>query len=77
MKLSSLAQADEVTVYSKKDGKVAIRRISASYITDNNVAEVLKFHSGSQAFELCESRFIDGDWSTMILLEDLHAQGVS
>ena len=72
MKLSSLAQANEVTVYSKKDGKIAIRRISASYIAQNNVAEVLKFHSGSQAFELCESRFIDGDWSTMILLEDLH-----
>lgn len=72
MKLSSLAQANEVTIYSKKQGKVAVRRISASYIAQNNVAEVLKFHSGSQAFEINENRFIDGEWSTMILLEDLH-----
>lgn len=72
MKLSSLAQANEVTIYSKKDGKIAIRRISASHISEHNIAEVLKFHSGSSAFEACEDTFIEGDWSTMILLEDLH-----
>ena len=72
MKLSSLAQANEVTIYSKKDGNIAIRRISASHISEHNTAEVLKFHSGSFAFEVCEDKFIEGNWSTMILLEDLH-----
>ena len=59
-------------IYSKKDGNIAIRRISASHISEHNTAEVLKFHSGSFAFEVCEDKFIEGDWSTMILLEDLH-----
>ena len=69
MKLSSLAQANEV-IYSKKDGNIAIRRISANHISEHNTAEVLKFH---MAHSLSKPvRQIHRNWSTMILLEDLH-----
>ena len=74
MKISSLAQADEVTVFSKKKhgSEVALRRISAPTIRSNNTNEILRFPTESEIWKYVERRFREEGWSTVVLLEDLH-----
>ena len=72
MKLSALSQAHEVTVASHKSGIFSLRRISAHHMRDTNRNELLKFPTGSSAFKISKTKFQDENWSTMILLEDVH-----
>ena len=74
MKISSLAQANDVTVLSKPkhESEVAIRRISANHIKQTNVNEVFRFPSGTNIWKGVERKFFEENWSTVVLLEDLH-----
>ena len=72
MKLSALSQAHEVTVASHKSGVFSLRRISAHHMRETNRNELLKFPTGSSAFNISKTKFQDENWSTMILLEDVH-----
>jgi hypothetical protein len=74
MKISSLAQADEVTILSKpKHGSsIAIRRISAPFVKDNDANEILRFPTGSDVWKHVERRFHEEGWSTVVVLEGLH-----
>lgn len=74
MKISSLAQADEVTVFSKlKHGsEVALRRISAPTIRSENTNEILRFPTRTEIWGHVERKFREEGWSTVVLLEDLH-----
>ena len=72
MKLSSLSQAHEVTIVSKKRGKMSLRRISAHHIVDSNRNELLKHPTNSAIFSESKEKFDSENWSTMILLEDVH-----
>jgi len=81
LKLSSLAQADEVTIVSGVQGAAKnLRRISAPFILKHNQNKLMTFpksdSSGreSAAYELCYKKMIDEDWSTFILLEEIHAR---
>lgn len=72
MKLSALSQAHEVTVVSKKDGSISVRRISSHYIKENNSNQLLHYPTNSKTYQESYDLFHEGDWSTMILLEDIH-----
>ncbi len=72
MKLSSLAQANEVTIASKKNGKFCLRRISAKHIRKTNKNELLKTATDSEAFKTAKELIESENFSTMVLLEDLH-----
>ena len=74
MKISSLSQADEVTVVTrKKKGPVSLRRISAKHIKSKNLSEILKFPTGTEIYKDSEEEFIQGKWSTMVLLEEINS----
>ena len=80
LKLSSLAQADEVTIQSQVKGKnAALRRISAPYVLKNNVNKLMKVPLSdlegnlSEAYEFCHQKMMDEEWSTFVLLEKIHA----
>lgn len=80
LKLSSLAQADEVTIQSRTNGEVpAIRRISAPFIIEKNVNKLMKYPNTDKdgndtfAFEFCHKKMMDEGWSTFVLLEGIHA----
>ena len=80
LKLSSLAQADEVTIQSQVKGKnAALRRISAPYVLNNNVNKLMKVPLSdsegnlSEAYEFCHQKMMDEEWSTFVLLEKIHA----
>ncbi|MDA1131261.1 MAG: ATP-binding protein [archaeon] len=81
LKLSSLAQADEVTIVSGKKGDVkSLRRISAPYILKHNRNKLMKYPrqntdaSNSAAYEECYTKMEDEDWTTFILLEEIHSK---
>jgi hypothetical protein len=81
LKLSSLAQADEVTIVSGKKGDTkTMRRISAPYILKNNLNKLMKFPNTnpdgteSAAYTECYNKLNDDDWSTLVLLEGIHAK---
>ena len=75
MKLSSLAQANQVTVLSIKDGKKSVRRIDATWIKENNENRIFKHHqAGSQVYETSYDKMVEEGWSTMVLLEDVHGE---
>jgi hypothetical protein len=80
LKLSSLAQADEVTIQSQVKGhNAALRRISAPYVLKNNVNKLMKVPLSdsegnlSAAYEFCHQKMLDEEWSTFVLLEKIHA----
>jgi len=76
MKLSSLSQANEVTVASVNNGKYGLRRISARHIIDTERNEILMTSTNSEVANESYNEMIAGDWSTMVLLEDMKsAQG--
>ena len=76
MKLSSLSQANEVTVASVNNEKYGLRRISARHIIDTERNEILMTSTNSKVANDCYNEMIAGDWSTMVLLEDMKsAQG--
>jgi len=72
MKLSALSQAHEVTVASNKSGIFSLRRISAHHMRMTNRNELMKYPTGSAAFKISRAKLDDENWSTMILLEDVH-----
>ena len=72
MKLSALSQAHEVTVASQKSDSFSLRRISAHHIRQTNRNELLKYPTGSSAYTVSKAKFDKEEWSTMILLEDVH-----
>lgn len=75
MKLSSLAQANQVTVQSVKSSKISIRRIDAGYIKEKNLNKIMKFPiSDSIIYQSSNQLMVDEKWSTMVLLEDLHGE---
>jgi hypothetical protein len=75
MKLSSLAQANQVTIQSVKNSQNSIRRIDATWIKENNENKIVKFSlPNSIVYEKSYQLFVDGKWSTMVLLEDLHGE---
>lgn len=75
MKLSALAQANQVTVVSTKSNKVAIRRIDANYIRKFNENKIHTSGTNSDAFIESRDLMIEGDWSTMVLLEEVTRKG--
>mgnify|MGYP006133846475 FL=1 len=72
MKLSALSQAHEVTVASQKSDSFSLRRISAHHIRQTNRNELLKYPTESSAYTVSKAKFDKEEWSTMILLEDVH-----
>jgi len=72
MKLSALAQADQVTIVSKQSGRFSFRRIDADYIKTKNDNQIFKYPTDSDSYKDSQKVMIDGDWSTMVLLEDIH-----
>jgi hypothetical protein len=74
LKLSSLSQANEVTVASVHKGKFGQRRISAGHIKETGRNELLLTDTGSAAFNDSRGRMIEEEWSTMVLLEDIHTE---
>ena len=65
LKLSSLAQADEVTIQSRKKGQTPmLRRISAPYIMKTDTNRLLKVPSSNQdgeyteAYEFCHKKMM-------------------
>lgn len=75
LKLSSLSQAHEVTVASVNNGDFGLRRLSANHIRSTGRNEVLKFPiPESQTYREARQRMINEEWSTMVLLEDMHAE---
>ena len=76
MKLSSLSQANEVTVASVHNGEYGLRRISAKHIIKTGRNEVLTTSTNSAISKEAYNQMIAEDWSTMVLLEDMErAQG--
>lgn len=75
MKLSALAQANQVTVVSTKSKRVAIRRIDADYIRKFNENKIHTAGTNSDAFIQSMDAMVDGSWSTMVLLEDISRKG--
>ena len=81
LKLSSLAQANEVTIQSRTRGKSAsLRRISAPYVLKRNENKLMKYPvvdsegKSSAAYEFCHQKMLDEEkWATFVLLEDIHA----
>ena len=71
MKLSSLSQADQVTVCSHKNGKRSIRRIDAKYIKSSNKNEILKIPTNSEIYNQSKDLMVEEDWVTMVLLEEM------
>jgi len=72
MKLSALAQANQVTIVSQQSGKHCTRRIDATYVREKNENHIFKFPTGLDSYKESQEEMIDGDWSTMVLLEDIH-----
>ena len=69
MKLSALSQAHEVTVVSKKDGSISVRRISPIILKKTiliNYYIIQQIQRHTKNHMIC---FMN-NWSTMILLED-------
>ena len=76
MKLSSLSQANEVTVASVHNGEYGLRRISAKHIIETGRNEVLTTSTNSDISKDAYNQMIAEGWSTMVLLEDMErAQG--
>jgi hypothetical protein len=80
LKLSSLAQANEVTIQSRVLGKAAnLRRISAPYVLKRNENKLMKYPlvdadgKNSAAYEFCHKKMMEEDWTTFVLLEDIHS----
>ena len=80
LKLSSLAQADEVFIQSRKKGETPmLRRISAPYIMKTDTNRLLKVPSSNQdgeyteAYEFCHKKMMEEDWATFVLLEKIHS----
>ena len=73
MKLSSLSQANEVTVASVNNEKYGLRRISAKHIIDTERSEILTTSTNSKVAKDAYNDMITEDWSTMVLLEDMKA----
>lgn len=80
LKLSSLAQANEVTIVSRQHGNApSLRRISAPYILKNNQNKLMKYPvsdadgDDSSAYKFCYQKMLEEDWSTFVLLESIHA----
>ena len=72
MKLSALAQANQVTIVSKHSERFSIRRIDASYIKNKNENHIFKYPTDLDSYKDSQKVMIDGNWSTMVLLEDIH-----
>jgi hypothetical protein len=80
LKLSSLAQANEVTIVSRQDENTpSLRRISAPYILKNNQNKLMKYPvsdadgDDSSAYKFCYQKMLEEEWSTFVLLESIHA----
>ena len=73
MKLSSLSQANEVTVASVHNGNYGLRRISAKHIIETRRSEILTNSTNSVIWKEAYSEMISEGWSTMVLLEDMKA----
>ena len=81
LKLSSLAQANEVTIQSRTKGNTAsLRRISAPYVLKRNENKLMKYPvadsdgNNSAAYEFCSRKMLEEEkWATFVLLEDIHA----
>mgnify|MGYP001239386395 CR=1 FL=1 len=80
LKLSSLAQANEVTIVSKKaDSYPSMRRISAPYILKHNKNKLMTIPLSNQdgentsAYRFCYEKMLIQEWSTFVLLENIHA----
>ena len=80
LKLSSLAQANEVTIVSKvADSYPSMRRISAPYILKHNLNKLMttplsnKDGENTLAYRFCYQKMLDEELSTFILLEDIHS----
>lgn len=80
LKLSSLAQANEVTIQSRTKGNAAsLRRISAPHVLNKNENKLMKYpvvDSGgnySAAYEFCHQKMLEEEWATFVLLENIHA----
>ena len=74
MKLSSLSQADEVTIASVNKGRFGLRRISANYIKSSGRNKLMVTSTESAAYKESYEKMIDGKWSTMLLLESIHSE---
>lgn len=74
MKLSSLSQADEVTIASVNNAKFGLRRISADYIKTTNKKKLLRTSTGSAAYQEGYEEMVSNGWSTMVLLEKIHSE---
>ncbi len=72
MKLSSLAQANQVTVVSVKQGAITKRRIDANYIREKNENLIQLHVTNSEAYKVSEIEMIEENWTTMVLLEEIH-----
>ena len=80
LKLSSLAQADEVTIESSFNrSPYNLRRISAPYIIQKNENKLLKYplmeseNEFSESYNKAKLYMIKNKFSTMVLLENLHS----
>jgi len=81
LKLSSLAQANEVTIQSRTKGNTpSLRRISAPYVLKRNENKLMKYPvtnsdgNNSAAYEFCRRKMLEDEkWATFVLLEDIHA----
>ena len=74
MKLSSLSQADEVTIASVNKGRFGLRRISANYIKSSGRNKLMVTSTESAAYKEGYEKMIDENWSTMLLLENIHSE---
>ena len=74
LKLSSLSQANEVTAASVHRGEFGLRRLSANHILETGRSEVLMTPTSSQEYNDAYQRMVEDGWSTMVLLEDMHAE---
>ena len=74
LKLSSLSQANEVTVASVNDRKFGVRRISSDHIINTNKNELMLTDTGSWAYKHGYETLVGQKWTTMILLEDVHSE---
>jgi len=73
LKLSSLSQANEVTVASVHNDEFALRRISAGHIRRTKRNELLLRPPKSKIYSESKSLMVEGGWSTMVLLEEIHS----
>lgn len=74
LKLSSLSQANEVTVASVHQGEFGLRRISANHIRETERNEILMTPTSSREYNDAYQRFVEKEFSTMVLLEDMQAE---